>query len=173
MLYRIVDIFCKPSNFFGKIKFSRSSYSRGYLTRVNKKLNKSYKHTHTHDYYALTGIEYNVLIIYGQERGRTHGERRPCVVGRVGGMWREGNRIEKDAAAGSRVTAVACACPLVWVLRARHRPIFRRRPRSVSPLLSRGHGDAAEERHQLRVAGVQFAGHGQIRHRGQVQTESE
>lgn len=44
-MYRIVDICCEPSNVFGKIKFLRSSYSRGYLTRVNKKLNKSYKHT--------------------------------------------------------------------------------------------------------------------------------
>lgn len=85
---------------------------------------------------------------------------------------REGNRIKKEATAALRATVVACACPLVRVLRARRRPIFRRcrrrRPRSVSPLLWRGHGDAAEERHQLRVAGVQFAGHGQIRYRGQV-----
>lgn len=38
----------------------------------------------------------------------------------VGGRWREDNRIKKETtAAATRATAVACACPLVRVLRAR------------------------------------------------------
>lgn len=34
-------------------------------------------------------------------------------------------------------------------------------------------GHAVEERHQLHMASIQLAGHGQYRDRGQVQTQSE